>query len=318
MITSAVQAEELPDSGLVRLRIDREGAEVRLNGEGIVVDSYGDSLHRAAWFMLRLPTGIHHLQMGGEGLESQVEVAHVLRNEVLSLDINLGDLESGTTLQGSALPELSAIEIHSDPERGRISLGGVELGIETPAVFHLQMGDHEIAVLNEGYESLSDTISLARHGKRTAQFLLREEEPAPWSEIELGLEYQSETPPLHEEDAEMIRKKYTSLAESFAIVPLSQGILARILMGGDFKRESELLITSGAILTVGSYYIGKVLSSSRREKIIAHNVIIETDNYLVKENNAMVARLVHEKNMEMIAEWKARNSRRGRVEVSDR
>ncbi len=336
LLPAASSAGTAVDSGMVQVRVDRDGVVLRVDGVPTPFDSYGDRLERQNGFLLRLPTGIHSLHFSGEGLAEQIHSIAVYRREVTSLDVTLEEAEhrdeggdaveasgaSGDTVAppdpNGAIDSAASILVLSDPPAGSIALEEETRPFTAPSVFHLPPGNHSFALSLDGYEPLEKTIPLASGDRLEATFLLRREPPAPQTETEMGLEYESEIPTRNIEEADILFDRYEGLAETFLIIPLFQGILARTLMGGGVRHEANALIGTGVALTAGSYYIGRFISSRRRNEILEENAAIEEQNLRVKETNLIISRQVREKNAEALAEWKAENSDRGVVLLTPR
>jgi hypothetical protein len=115
--------------------------------------------------------------------------------------------------------------------------------------------------------------------------------------------------------ADAVRKRCNGLAELFAIVPLGQGVMARIAWGEDGRREANTLIIAGVGLTTGPYLLGSILSKRKRGTIRAANKLITRQNTEAQEYNRQVEKQVRELNAAAVAEWGTHNRVRGRVEV---
>lgn len=314
-------ATELPDSGMVRILVDQVGVTVSLNGEETTLDFQGQPLQRSEWFIIPVPVGIHVLTLDKEGYKPLARSITVIRDEVVTVeaDFPAADEDPASTIQSpSSILELSKLLVTSEPTHAKIHLGEEQERLHTPAELNLRPGDYSVSVSTEGFEPLTHQLSLRSGHSLSLGFLLKENQPAPVSAEEMGLEYKPVIPPINEEQADQLRRRFYSMAETFAIVPLGQGVLARMVIGEDGKREANALIITGAGLTIGSYLLGRIISARKLTRIRSRNEAIVVENKLAKEHNKGIDQIVREKSTEIETKWQAENQNRGRVVIRDR
>jgi hypothetical protein len=185
-------------------------------------------------------------------------------------------------------------------------------------VAFLSAGDHSLVASRERFEPLSHSLTLPPNSEFTLTFLLKAEEPFPLTAPELGLDRRELAPLRVEDEAKQLRQQFNSFAEVFAIVPLGQGLMARLVAGESGKNQANTLIITGIGLTAGSYLLGKILSSNRLSNIRSQNEEATRANDEAKDHNRQIEKQVQERNDEIIAEWRIQNADRGRVEVEEK
>jgi hypothetical protein len=168
----------------------------------------------------------------------------------------------------------------------------------------------------EGYEALSHTQEYAGGKVVSLHFLLRSRPPNPPQAEELDLVYQPTIPMRDEKSAERMREMFTGLAETFAIIPTGQGLLAKFLAGEDAQQEANVLLISGVTLSVGSWLCSKILPARKMAGIKKWNARAAEANVAVRAHNSEVEALVQQKYAELIDDWARENEDRGVVKVT--
>ena len=106
------------------------------------------------------------------------------------------------------------------------------------------------------------------------------------------------------------------MAEAFAIVPLAQGVMARLVFGED-AHQANVLIAAGVVLTAGSYFLGKLLSKRKLSSIREQNAVIEEANLAAKTHNDEVDLAIRDQYSGEIRQWRSETQDDGRVETFD-
>lgn len=211
-------------------------------------------------------------------------------------------------------PDSIVLSVESVPDSAAISVNGKASGRLTPSIFALESGGNVIEVMKEGFEPLAEKIELMTGRRAKATFLLKSLPPSALVASDLGLEKEAKKIPLDEMAADRIKAKFNGLTVTFAIIPFSQGLMARLLLD-DQSNPGDILMISGAVLSAGSFILGKVLSSRKRSMIIKQNEIINQENLEIDQRNKEIDKLVREKNDEMVQDWLSKNSGKGKVIV---
>lgn len=234
-----------------------------------------------------------------------------------SSDMGIPDIDSlpSDSLSNSVSPSTDStlVAVTSSPDSALVTVSGRPATQITPLTLELVSGDYQIEVSKEGYESLSHALNLIGNQRVSAQFILKSFPPLPIPAESLGFFYIPERPLLDINAADKLGRSYKQLAETFAIIPLVQGILARLIADEKTEKEANILIISGVVLSGGSLILSKIMSKRKRKKIEAENVRIAEDNRISAENNYQVDKAVKEKNDEALQEWLLENEGRGRV-----
>jgi hypothetical protein len=311
-------AEAVPDSGLVRLRVHENDVTIALNGEPILNDSHGNPLLPGAWFILRVPIGLHLLSLKKDRFLPMERHVIVTRKEVATLEITLSPQPTDGFSDGSPSDSvrmgLGRILVFSDPPNASVLLQEPEVDLKAPAQLMLHAGEHVIQVSAEGHEPLEHHQSLLTDQRLALRFLLKQNPPPLLSPADLDLEYKPVVPLLNEEEADIVDRKFTALTETFANIPLGQGLLARLVAGKGVRSTANFLVISGAALTASSYALGKILSSRKRTDILTQNEIITESNIEAQNHNSAVDRTLRTKQRELLSTWERDNADRGRVE----
>ena len=306
------------DSSLVRIKINHDSLNINLNDSLYHTDSYGNLPVLGSWYILKLPQNEYKLLLESENYNSFDTSFTVVPGEVITVDITLLPKIPTTKETESIIIEgnQSKLEITSDPDSGIIYIDRVKTDKLTPAVINISPQSTLIEVYREGYEPLAERVEPDSGQTISMHFILNFLQPASLIPESLGLELMIEFPLKDTLKAKIIRNKFNGMAESFAIVPLSQGLLARLVVGENSKKEANVLIISGVTLTLGSYLLGHFFSSRKKNQIIKYNEQMKKDNQVSQEHNQIVNQQTREMNNEKLRAWKKSNSSRGRVLIS--
>ncbi len=207
--------------------------------------------------------------------------------------------------------------VTSVPENGFVTLDGKTLEELTPIILPLSREKLSIEVYKDGYEPLITDLMMAEIQKKQVQFILRPLAPIYLNADSLGYTIQSVVHPIEPARAKNIEKKYMALAETFLILPLSQGLIAKLVLDDDNQREANVLVGAGIILTTGSYLLSKIFSKKKRNEIEQENIIIEKQNIDIKNSNKEIELLVRKVNAERIEKWEEESKDKGVVVINN-
>lgn len=217
----------------------------------------------------------------------------------------------------SAADSMSAtLSVSSSPENSFVEIKGRASTEATPLTLELQPGKYQLEVFKEGFEPLSHEFGLTEGQRIAAQFILKSFPPAPLTLDSLDLFYIPERPLLDITEADRLSQSFKRMAEMFAIIPMGQGIIARMILEGDDRRQANILIAVGATLSGGSLIMGKILSNRKRQAIERENRLIEEENATSQKHNLDIDRQLKEKNEEQQELWMQENKDRGRVIIN--
>lgn len=208
-----------------------------------------------------------------------------------------------------------SIQITSSPDSVSILLDNKLLKSVTPSVLRVISGKYLIETFQEGYEPLAQKIDISGGQKASMNFMLKKLPPPRITANSMGLEIKKMPTTRNESEAAEIRKWWGGLAETFAIVPLGQGVIAKLILDDDSQKEADVLIVTGAILTIGSYLAGRFFSFRRRQQILAENNLIIKANDDIRLLNRDIEKLVKDSNSVLIDNWMIENDGRGTVEL---
>jgi hypothetical protein len=209
----------------------------------------------------------------------------------------------------------STVAITSDPEGVEIWINDSNTSLVTPAAVKLDSAWRKIEVFKEGREPLTFERGEASRVPESLHFVLRTLPPPVMTSDSLGLTLIQQFPLQDENEANRLMQRYASLAELFAIIPLSQAVIVRPFVDGDDRAVVNALIVAGVGLTVGTYILGKVLSSKKRKDIARQNAEVQKSNAIAEASNREVAQTVREANAAALLHWERENAGRGRVDV---
>jgi hypothetical protein len=232
--------------------------------------------------------------------------------------VSAQDTAVDSILQANPPPSDSAqLMVTSSPDSAFITISNHAATEVTPLSLTLNAGIYQVEAAREGFEPLSRELNLMAGKRLSAQFILKSFPPPPIPAESLGLFYLPPKIPLDIKGADRMSQTYKRLAETFAIVPLGQGIMARLIVDEEDRDQADILIVSGIVLSGGSLLLGKILSNRKRNNIENENARIAEENILISENNRDVDRELKEKNEDVLQMWILENEDRGRIVIEE-
>jgi hypothetical protein len=121
-------------------------------------------------------------------------------------------------------------------------------------------------------------------------------------------------PPVPDSAADGVKERYHTLMETFAVVPLSLGVIGKIAFTEDHAYPSNELLISGAVLVSVSYFLGKFFYARELSNIHKLNVERERANARAGELNERVEQEMARYYREVSA-WVTESEGRGQVVV---
>jgi hypothetical protein len=210
----------------------------------------------------------------------------------------------------------SLLKLETDPPRAFLKFGSADSLFITPADTLVSAGYYRIESSLAGYSPLVHEVRLAPGDTVTLHFILLVEKPVQPSAEDLGMVYQPVTPMVPEEQALAVRKKYNTMAEIFAIVPLAQGVMAAVALGGGSDYFTGELVIVGACLSIGSFVLGRIMSSRKMSQIKRTNEELVVENSEANRHNKDVEMEIRRAHAQAMREWQAESQWRGRVEIT--
>ncbi|MDH3891916.1 MAG: PEGA domain-containing protein [candidate division Zixibacteria bacterium] len=298
------------DTASVKIKVDVDNVLLTVNSDTVAEDSHGSSLTKGAWFILNLPVGDYEFGFNHAGFETQHQSVSLTPNQIVTLDIAF------LPPVIPAEPATGAVTVESEPDSATIMVDGRAVESVTPAQLDLAVGERMVEVVGPGFELLSKTVTVDSMHRTIMKYTLRPEPPPELTAESLGLVYDDQLPKINEEKADMLRRQFNSMAETFAIIPLGQGLLASVLLDSDDQGTAHALIISGVVLTAGSYLLGKTLSARKLRNIQSENEEIDSYNARADAHNFEVDQAVNAANKEAMKKYQIDNRGRGRVKVT--
>jgi hypothetical protein len=210
----------------------------------------------------------------------------------------------------------SLLKLESDPPRAFFKFGSADSLLVAPADTLLPGGYYRIETSLAGYTPLVHEVRLAPGDTVTLHFILLVEKPVPPAAEELGMVYQPVIPMVPEEQAYTVRKKYNTMAEIFAIIPLAQGVMAAVALGGGEDYLTGELVVAGAVLSIGSFVMGRIMSSRKMSQIKRTNQELTVENAEAERHNSNIEMEIRRTHAQTMREWQAEAQWRGRVEIT--
>ncbi len=309
------------DTSSVRIMTDVENVSILINNDSLEFDSFGNRLMANKWFILNLPVDTYSISFNHPDYLSRDTVFVLKTDSLITLNINF--LEPSPTVQPDNYQAIYSdsiitVIIRSVPSNANIMIDGEQIDSTTPYQATIDSGFHEFLVVSEGWEPLIHTIHNEGFNEINLNFLLKPLPPPKPEPESLGLIILKEHPLIDIGKADNIKKKYMNLAEFFLIVPLSQGLIMKTIVGADDEGAANILIGSGVILTGGSYLLGKLLSSKKRKQITIQNELLTAENNDIKTRNNEIKNELKRIDREAYQQWLEENTDKGRVEVITR
>lgn len=305
--------------GTVEIGVDVDSVLLSIDGVPYLPDSTRPEISSANTATIVLPSGEHSLEFSRPGYEPITKVVMVTAGSIAEVNLNfaaIGGAESFGNNEGAITEGVASLEILSDPDNAAIYLNNKDLGQPTPYMLEVPGGNHVVELMLEGYESLAERVEVAANQRASLQFVLKTLPPPATTADELGLVKAPQTPLMDENLAIKTKQWWNGLSETFLIVPLGQGLMAKLLLDDNNQKEANVLVISGVALTAGSYLLGKIMSARKRRQIIHRNEEIVIENDAVRKHNSEIDQIVRDTNNQSIERWLDENKRRGRVKVS--
>lgn len=233
----------------------------------------------------------------------------------------IGIMLIGSFISAQDMPLVDSIslEIKSNPDSVRIAVSGISDTFTTPISLKIKsLASTSMAAFKEGFDTLFYDLKEELNRDAVLNFVLKPEKPRPLTALDYGFEYGVLLPLEDESKAKRLRQKYINASEIFLITPFTQGLIGKIVLGNDDDGTADALMISGAVLTLGSYFLGKILSSKKQRKIIEYNQYAEEENRLITENNDAIDKEVKLRNQDMMATWQKNAKNTGVVLVTYR
>lgn len=233
----------------------------------------------------------------------------------LSWVIGLMVLAGPTVVQAQSSDSVT-VRIISEPDSAFIYLNNSDAKVRTPVSLRLAPGEPLIEVVLEGYEPLAKRFTVSPGEAVKVRFVLKALPPPPVLAESLGLEKKPVKPTMKEDLAKRLEGRWTGLAETFAIVPLGQGVLARLILPKEQHSSAHAMIITGAGLTLGSYFIGKMLGKKKLAEVRRWNEAIPKENIIIKQHNSDVDKAVEAANEAIIMAWLEQTKNQGEVVIT--
>jgi hypothetical protein len=293
------------DSGAVRVRVDVENVTIQMDGETVTIDYYGNPILVNAWFILNLKAGEYDFQFTNPEYDL-IERHVVLQNDsIVSIDLDYIVTEPVLS-QGTLI-------IRSNPDSAHIMINNELLENTTPTQLSLNSGDYKIEVFKDGLEPLPYNIKIDPQYITSLDFILRAEFIANVVPESLGLAYKILMPLTNVQVVNTYKKRFNDLTESFAVFPLGQGILAKMMLGNEQSETTDVLIISGVVLTAGTYFLGKIFTSRKHKNIIEENARITEFNAYAAQGNNEIDIEMEAYTTSLYDQWEIENKERGKV-----
>lgn len=320
ILTTTTVAAQV-DSALVRIRTDIDSSLIQLNNQVIIEDSYGNPLIKNYWFIINLPIETYNIKITAGNYNPIDSTITLVKGEIYTFDVQFTEIKNeDTIIYFEELPEaveVVKLVVQSEPDSCSLVIGQETIEKHTPIDLFFKPGEYLFRVSKEGYDPLKSRIKIELEVPILANFKLKSLKPNQVLPESLGISYMTQMPLLNVKQAEKIKVRYNSLAESFAIFPMAQGILARLVVDKSHRRTAEVMILSGVGLTLGSYLLGKILYKKKRQFILDENIRREVDNGMVDSNNKKVDQMINEVNTSRMKEWLRNNRNRGEVIIKN-
>jgi hypothetical protein len=210
-----------------------------------------------------------------------------------------------------------AIRMTTDPPGALLNIGGSDSTLASPVDTLLPAGSYIIEASHPGYISLEYELLVDPGDTVALEFILLSEQPRMPTPQDLGYEYQPVVPLLMEDQADAVRKKYNTMAEIFAILPLAQGVLAVLALEDGSEYFSGGLVVVGIGLSVGTYLLGRRMASRKLDEIKRTNEMLNEQNAVAEQHNKGLDIEIRRIHAEAMREWQTETTWRGRVVFPD-
>lgn len=98
-------------------------------------------------------------------------------------------------------------------------------------------------------------------------------------------------------------------------LPLMQGVMAAVALGGGGDYFTGELMAIGIVLNGGSYLLGKVLARRKLRSIRERNEVLKIENARAAEHNKEIELQIRRVHAENVRQWEATAKSRGVVEA---
>lgn len=207
------------------------------------------------------------------------------------------------------------LSISSDPDSSLVLINSSSDTLKSPALIIGPPGSYNVQAFKPGYTPLARDIELKADQHSSVHFILQSVQPDLLTADHLDLEYQSLMPLRDEKEAKVLKDKLMNLTATFSIIPLGQGVLARLVLNEDHRDQTDILIISGMVLTSGTLILSQVLPSRKLKEIRRHNENAAAVNLGVQAHNQDVDKRLKQRNDQIYEEWLSNNKNRGKVEI---
>jgi hypothetical protein len=307
------------DTTLVRLKVDIDSIQLSINDQLYTTDLYGNLLLKDAWFIISLDSGDYNISLNLDDSLLADTLLNIVDQEIITLEYIFlipRDIDD-TITSPEIIDETVKITINSDPDSAFVIINNDSINQTTPLNITLPPDTVRIEVYKNEYEKLVSTMMLDLNRDVNANFILRTLSPPGITPESLGLSYM----PIQEmRDTLSLKRlsgKYKSMSEVFFIFPLLQGLFMKLVVSDDIQNDANLMVLSGAGLTIGTYLLGKIVVNTKRKNILSGNEQRELDNITAFEHNGEVDSIIVTKNQELIKKWERENINRGKVDIID-
>jgi len=208
------------------------------------------------------------------------------------------------------------VRLLSDPPGASFKLGSIDSVVTMPADIVLKAGSYDVESSFQGYQSLTHQFQIGAGDTLLLRFVLLAERPARPRPEDLGLSYEAEIPLLLEEQADAVRRRFNAMAEVFAIVPLMQGVMAAVALGGGGDHFTGELMAAGIALSGGSYVLGKVMARRKLRSIREQNEVLKARNASAAERNRSIELQIRRAHADDVQRWRTTAKNRGVVEAT--
>lgn len=306
-------------TGILRLTVDRIPATLLIDGDSVEVAYFGNELRAEMWFTLELPAGEHLLQCYATGFQTLEETFTLTGGDTASFEFVLQPqiIIAKPKPVDPVPPGLVRLLITSIPSGATVIVDNQKIDPVTPAVIEREAGEITIETRLDGFQPLSCSQNFVAGKTVSAHFLIRRMPPAVPLAEELGLEYLPTVKKRDERAADRLKKKLQGMAETFAIIPLGQGLLAKMLADDDAQKGANILLISGVTLAVGSWIASRVLPPRKKAAARKWNAEAAKKNKEAAIQNKQIELTIQELYAEAIAQWADENDDRGVVEISE-
>lgn len=314
VITFSINAT---DSTLVRVKVDMDSITLNINEQQQAIDYYGNYLIKDTWFMLFLKPGEYDfIFKKNDSLLSDTTVT-IVDQEVITLGyLFLAPIIMDSSKADSEITDKKVIlTINSDPNSAFVIMNDDSTNQTTPFTVTLPPDSVKIEVYKENYKNLISTMMLELNRKINANFILKTLSPSGVTPESLGLSYLPIQTVRDTLSLKKIANQYKSMSELFFIFPFLQGVILKLVVSDDKQNNADIMILSGAGLSIGTRLLGKIIVKKKRRNILQGNEQLELDNLEALEKNRLLDSIITSKNDELIKDWEKENINRGKVEI---